>query len=58
MEAARAEAHLQAARAQIVSCEAFQELTVADGPLKKFEFKKGGENFWQEPPASTATQPT
>ena len=26
----------------------FKELTVADGPLKKFEFKKGGENYWQE----------
>ena len=25
-----------------------EELTVADGPLKKFEFKKGGENYWQE----------
>ncbi|CAE7513957.1 unnamed protein product [Symbiodinium natans] len=25
-----------------------EELIVADGPLKKFEFKKGGENFWQE----------
>ena len=44
------------ARIRIVSGKEFEELTVADGPLKKFEFKKGGENFWQERPASTATQ--
>lgn len=25
-----------------------QELVLDDGPLKKFEFKKGGQNFWQE----------
>lgn len=25
-----------------------QELIVPEGPLKKFEFKKGGENYWQE----------
>eukprot|EP00931_Biecheleriopsis_adriatica_P080383 TRINITY_DN53745_c0_g1_i1.p1 TRINITY_DN53745_c0_g1~~TRINITY_DN53745_c0_g1_i1.p1 ORF type:complete len:299 (-),score=48.11 TRINITY_DN53745_c0_g1_i1:70-966(-) len=25
-----------------------QELVIPAGPLKKFEFKKGGENFWQE----------
>eukprot|EP00434_Breviolum_minutum_P030320 symbB.v1.2.026820.t2/scaffold2709.1/size72633/3 len=26
-----------------------EELIVPEGPLKKFEFKKGGENYWQEP---------
>jgi hypothetical protein len=26
-----------------------QELVIPEGPLKKFEFKKGGENYWQEP---------
>lgn len=25
-----------------------EELIVPEGPLKKFEFKKGGENYWQE----------
>ncbi|CAE8649466.1 unnamed protein product, partial [Polarella glacialis] len=25
-----------------------QELVIPVGPLKKFEFKKGGENYWQE----------
>jgi len=25
-----------------------QELVAPTGPLRKFEFKKGGENFWQE----------
>lgn len=27
----------------------WKELIVPEGPLKKFEFKKGGENYWQEP---------
>ena len=26
----------------------WQELIMPEGPIKKFEFKKGGENFWQE----------
>lgn len=25
-----------------------EELVIPEGPLKKFEFKKGGENYWQE----------
>ncbi|CAL1126214.1 unnamed protein product [Cladocopium goreaui] len=24
-----------------------EELVIPEGPLKKFEFKKGGENYWQ-----------
>ena len=32
----------------------WKELIVPEGPLKKFEFKKGGENYWQEPIVSYA----
>ena len=35
-------------RSRRMSVRPAQELIVPEGPLKKFEFKKGGENYWQE----------